>query len=75
VTAPIVSAVMAVYNGERFVAEAIESMLSQTRPPDQVIVVDDGSTDRTAEIVRGFASVEYVHQPNAGRAALLSRRR
>ncbi|MFW6059578.1 MAG: glycosyltransferase family 2 protein [Phycisphaeraceae bacterium] len=65
-----VSFIIAVYNGERYIAEAIDSILAQTVPPLEVIVVDDGSTDGTAEIVRGYdAPVRYVHQHNAGQSA------
>jgi len=73
-----VSAVMAVYNGEATVAEAIASMLAQTLPPLEIIVVDDGSDDGTPAIldglVAGNACVRRVRQdPNAGQAAALNR--
>lgn len=48
------SVVMATLNGERFIAEQLESILSQTRLPDEIVVSDDGSTDTTLEIVRRF---------------------
>jgi glycosyltransferase involved in cell wall biosynthesis len=66
--APLVSVVMAAYNAEEYVRQALESVLAQDWRPLEVVVVDDGSTDRTAEIVRSF-DVEYVHQANAGPAA------
>lgn len=47
-----ISAVMAVYNGERYVEEAIDSILAQTYPYFELIVVDDGSTDLTRDILR-----------------------
>lgn len=47
-----ISVVIPVYNGERFVAEAIRSALGQTVTPQEIIVVDDASTDRTGEIIR-----------------------
>ncbi|KLU02040.1 glycosyl transferase, family 2 [Rhodopirellula islandica] len=50
-----ISVVIPAYNAELFLAEAIESCLAQTRQPDQVIVIDDGSTDRTAEVALSFA--------------------
>jgi glycosyltransferase involved in cell wall biosynthesis len=49
-----VSVVVAVRNGERFLAQALESVFRQSLPPLEVIVVDDGSADRTADIVREF---------------------
>lgn len=50
-----IDVVIPVYNGAVFLAEAIESTLLQTLPPRRVIVVDDGSTDGSAEIARGLA--------------------
>ena len=64
-----VSVVIAAYNGERFIAEAIESAQSQTVPPHEIIVVDDGSQDRSADIVRGYDGVVLVQQANAGRCS------
>lgn len=48
------SIAMTTYNGERFVEEQLLSLLRQTRPADEVVIVDDGSRDRTAERVEGF---------------------
>lgn len=73
-TPPTVSCIIPVYNGERFLAEGIESLLAQTRPPDEIIVVDDGSTDGSADVARSFGDrVRYVHQENAGPAAARNR--
>lgn len=68
-----VAVVIAVFNGEEFLAEALESVRAQTRPVAEVIVVDDGSTDRSAEIARGFPGVVVVQQENAGPAAARNR--
>jgi glycosyltransferase involved in cell wall biosynthesis len=61
-----ISAVIPVYNGQRFIAEAIESLKNQSRPPDEIIVVDDGSTDCTSEIVQSYDGVIYHRQDNQG---------
>ena len=62
-----ISAVVAAYNAERWIAEALDAILGQTRPPDEVIVVDDGSTDGTARELERFADrVRVVQQPNGG---------
>lgn len=65
---PLVSVIIPVYNYERFLAEAIESVLSQTYRQLEVIVVDDGSTDRSGEVAKSFASqgVSYCPQVHAG---------
>lgn len=62
-----VTAAIPVRNGEAYLAEAIESVLGQSRPCEQVIVVDNDSTDRSAEIARGFGvAVEVVFEPRQG---------
>ena len=62
-----ISVVIPAYNSERFVADAIESALGQSHPPAEVIVIDDGSTDGTAEVVRSFSDrVHYHYQENGG---------
>ncbi len=68
--ATLVSIVVPVYNGERFVGEAIESVLAQNYRSLEVLVVDDGSTDGTAAVVSAYgAPVCYHRQENAGAAA------
>jgi glycosyltransferase involved in cell wall biosynthesis len=64
---PRISVIIPVYNGERYLAAAIESALAQTRKPIEIIVVDDGSTDGSANVARRFVpSVKYDLQLHAG---------
>ena len=66
-SAPLVSAVMPVYNRERYLSEAIESWLGQEYRPLELVIVDDGSTDGTAEIARRYGPpVRYEYQPHGG---------
>ena len=63
----LVSCIVPVFNGERYVAEALDSILAQTYRPLEIIVVDDGSTDGTAQIVAGYGKrVRALRQSNAG---------
>lgn len=67
---PLISVTIPVYNGERYLAEAIESMLAQTYRPIEIVVVDDGSTDSSADVAERFSPpVRYCFQPNSGPAA------
>jgi glycosyltransferase involved in cell wall biosynthesis len=68
---PLVSTLIPAYNAEPFVADTIKSALGQTWPRKEIIVVDDGSRDRTFEIARQFESenVRVVRQPNQGTSA------
>jgi glycosyltransferase involved in cell wall biosynthesis len=67
---PLISCIVPVFNGERYLAEALESILKQTYRPLEIIVADDGSTDGTATLVASYGDkVEYRFQPNAGVAA------
>ena len=61
-----VSVVIAAYNSERFIAETLESVLAEVGDSDEVIVVDDGSTDGTPDFVRRVARVRLIEQDNAG---------
>ncbi len=73
--APLVSVLMLTYNGARFIREAIESVLAQTYTRLELIIIDDGSTDATREIIQRFSDerIRYIrHEQNAG---LLVRRK
>jgi glycosyltransferase involved in cell wall biosynthesis len=65
---PLVSVIIPVFNYDRYLAEAIESVLSQTHQNLEVIVVDDGSTDQSGVVAKAFADrgVQYCHQVHAG---------
>jgi glycosyltransferase involved in cell wall biosynthesis len=66
----LVSVIIAVYNGERYLAEAIDTVLAQTYQPIEIIVIDDGSTDNSAPVAQQFAQrIRYFYQPNAGLGA------
>jgi glycosyltransferase involved in cell wall biosynthesis len=63
---PRVSVVIPCYNGGRFLREAIESVLHQTYPAAEIVVVNDGSTDDTAAVARSYERVAYIEQRNQG---------
>lgn len=73
---PLVSVVIAAYNMANFVAQAVESVVQQTYPRIEVLIVDDGSTDGTAETVLPLlkdTKVTYIRQENQGQAAAKNR--
>jgi len=66
---PLVSTIVPVFNGERFLGEAIESALAQDYRPHEVIVIDDASIDGSSEIAAGFPGVKLVRlETNGGPA-------
>jgi glycosyltransferase involved in cell wall biosynthesis len=67
-SAPLVSVIVPAYQAERFIEETLDSAASQDYPAVEVIVVDDGSTDRTAELVAS-RGVRLLQQPHRGPAA------
>lgn len=71
---PDVSVILPVYNREQSVARAIRSVLAQTSPPLELIAVDDGSTDRTRDVLDSFGSrITVIVQPHAGAYAARNR--
>lgn len=68
-TAKRVSVIIPCYNGERYIAETIESVLNQTYPVSELIVIDDGSVDGSKDVVLRYPQVKYWHQQNQGVAA------
>ena len=71
---PTIGTVVPAHNRERTIERAVRSALEQTRRPERVVVVDDGSSDATAERVHGLGSdVQLIEQANAGAAAARNR--
>src|SRR5690349_7969987 len=68
---PLVSILIPAYNAEAWIADTIGSALGQTWPRKEIIIVDDGSKDRTLDVAKRFASreVQVVTQQNQGAAA------
>jgi glycosyltransferase involved in cell wall biosynthesis len=71
---PSISVVVPAYNASPWIAETLQSVLDQTRPADEIIVVNDGSTDDTAAVARSFGpAVTVIDQPNGGPPAAYNR--
>ena len=70
---PSVSVVLPAYNAARFLKDALESVFRQSHPADEVLVVDDGSTDETGRLAQAFRGVHCIHQANSGVAAARNR--
>jgi glycosyltransferase involved in cell wall biosynthesis len=72
-SSPLVTVIIPAYNYARYLPQAIGSVLSQTCPDFELVIVDDGSTDNTAEVVKPFLKadprVRYTYQNNAGLSA------
>jgi glycosyltransferase involved in cell wall biosynthesis len=66
---PLVSVIVPVNNGQRFLREALESVLAQDYRPLEIIVIDDGSEDGSSEVVRSFEEVRYIRHENRGPGA------
>jgi glycosyltransferase involved in cell wall biosynthesis len=66
----MISVVIPVFNGAAYIGQAIQSALDQSLPPAEILVVDDGSFDSTAAVVRRYpAPVRYIPQPHRGSAS------
>ena len=63
----LVSVILPAFNAERFIVQAVRSAVEQTYAPIEIIVIDDGSTDATAELAKSVSpKVEVIRQANAG---------
>ncbi len=65
---PTISVIMSVYNGEKYLREAISSVLSQDFSDFEFIIIDDGSTDKSLEIIKSFsdARIKLTSRENRG---------
>lgn len=66
---PLVSVIIPVYNGERYLDATLKSVFHQDYQSIEIIVVDDGSADRTADIARSYQTIRYIYQNNQGPSA------
>jgi glycosyltransferase involved in cell wall biosynthesis len=68
-----IAAIIPLYNGAKYINDALKSVVNQTRPADEILVVDDGSTDRGPDLVRDFAakhpSVQLIGKNNGGQSS------
>ena len=70
---PSVSVIMPTFNRAGLIAESLRSLFEQTYPISEILVVDDGSTDNTSEVVAEFADrVRYVKRENGGKNAAIN---
>lgn len=68
-----VSVILPTFNRAGLIAETLDSLLAQTRPVDEILVVDDGSSDATGEVVAGYGDhVTYLRKENGGKASALN---
>jgi len=68
-----ISVILPTYNRAELVGETIDSLLAQSRPVDELLVIDDGSTDNTREVIARYGdAVKYLAKPNGGKASALN---
>jgi len=67
-----VSVIIPAYNAGKLLGEALESVINQTHKLYEIIIVDDGSTDNTAEVAKRFTNVKYIFQKNQGTASAVN---
>jgi glycosyltransferase involved in cell wall biosynthesis len=70
--APAISVVIPVHNGERYLGESIQSVLDQDHTALELLVIDNGSTDATADVARTFSSIRYFHLADKGLSKALN---
>jgi len=68
-TLPLVSVIIPVFNNSKMIGEAIESIKVQGYPNVEIIVVDDGSTDNTMQVVKSYDNICYIYKDNEGPAS------
>ena len=72
---PEVSVVIPTYNSAQFLGEALQSVFDQTFRDYEIIVVDDGSTDQTKQVISRYGNeIRYIFQENGGPAKMIGRR-
>jgi glycosyltransferase involved in cell wall biosynthesis len=73
-SSPLVSIIVSCYNGEQYIADTLNSLLNQTYPQLEIIVVNDGSTDNSETVIKSFADkrISYYYQSNKGQCAALN---
>ncbi len=73
---PLVSIIIPAYNSEAYISQTIESVMGQTYKNWELLIIDDGSTDKTSEVIKTFLQekkIRYIHQSNAGVSAARNR--
>src|SRR5690348_12234241 len=68
-----ISVLICTYNYARYLPQCLMSVLNQTHRPDEIIVLDDGSSDDTPQLMRRFPDVRYAYQENTGKAVAFGR--